>query len=185
MPVDRVGQYVEGLPQQPRVEHEAGVGGVVVGHEDEGPVGRRIAGLRPDVLCVAAWQQAPKELWADGHVVRGRGSRQCADGRAEHAAAEARRDCSRLGQPDRPPVRAVRPLPLDNGLQPEVAQVGRYELCCPSLAVGARAALKRRELLDPLAKTVLIEESRGQGAGTLQVPPKRSVVDVRKHCTIS
>ena len=134
------------------------MGGVVMGHDHDGPLGVGRAELGEDVVGAALGKQTAEAALTGRQLVGDQGGRGSAgDGRkgaGEATAAPGGKPSDGAGaseQPDRPPEGAVGPRLL---LDPDVAGAGLAELTREPfggapLALGRRAALLRAELVEP------------------------------------
>src|SRR5439155_10701338 len=138
---DAVGEGRQHAAGRVGVEHEAGVGGVVVGDENHGARSGGIAELRRHVGRGPLRQQEPaQEPRARRDVVgRSRGPGR-PEGDAEGAAAQAGDGRGAARQTDRPPVRAVGGLDLAHGLESQALQLVGDQLRGLALALAAGAA---------------------------------------------
>ncbi len=141
------------------MEDEAGVGGVVVGDDDDGALGLGVAELADDVVGGALGQQP-----GAGAAARAGSRRRCRRRRSPPARRRAARrprspasapSAPRRGaEPERPPVGAVRRLGLDPRLGAELGEAADQPLGRPALALGGRRAVDLLQFLEPLAQPI-------------------------------
>jgi hypothetical protein len=132
------------------VEDEARVRGIVVGDDDDRPLGRRISGLGDDVPRRAMRQdRATEPQPATADVVPDRGGRpRACDSRERPGAFAATTErerraggCDQVREPERPPVPTVGRLGLDPCLPPDLVHPCGNPLGGSTLAVRRRWAL--------------------------------------------
>jgi len=147
------------------MEDEARVGGVVVGDQDDGPLGLRRAELADDVVGGAAGEEAPQVALA-GRVVgghpggRGGGERGAADALSPQGGDAADRPQPRA-DPERPPVGPMGGLGLDPRLGAELGEAGDQPLGGAPLALRGRGSLDPLQLLELRAQAGLVGLHRG------------------------
>ena len=153
-----LGQLREPAQDRPRqlgMEHQARVGGVVVGDHDHRV--RPLAELRHHVGGLPAGEEPPPEpLLAAGDVVDHRRGREQADDQARKTPAQRAREPGERREDARPATSSRRGPAPPRARRPELLgdQLGRA-----ALPVGGRPTLDRGQALDPLAQLVFGQEA--------------------------
>jgi len=142
------------------MKDEAGMGGVVVGDEDDGTIGFGVAEFADDVVGAALGQQAPHRPAVRREVS---GNHRDAEG-SEDCSGKAPAGCR--GQPaehagggpdaDRPPVGAVRGLGLDAGVRSEFLEAGLDPFGGLELSGGRRRALDPLQFFEARPEPLLV-----------------------------
>ena len=167
---------------QRRVEDEAGVGGVVVGDEDDRALGVGVAELADDVVGGALGEEA-----AQPPLARAGSRRRCRRRRPRRAASPSRRRprsasdraerAQRGADPQRPPVGAVGGLGLDPRLGAELGEARDQPLGGPALAVGGGRPVDPLQFLEPLPQPIRFARPSARDASRLPWADARRWVD--------
>ena len=162
----RPGKRPQQRPRGAGVEDQAGVGGVVVGVDDDGALGVGRPDLGHHVLGGWLGSSVPaEELMAGGDVVGGRRGAGQPDQRPEEPSAARGQGARRRRQPDGPPVAAVCPFRLDPHARAGALEVGGNQFGRVALALGGRGPVDARQALDPRPQLRL-------GHAPLRYPPR-------------